>query len=297
MRSSKKTRNSVGTTTSRMHSLSTLAVTGGLLLSSLSTQLSAAETNYGTKEGYTHTAEQLGTGLTPPLGISTLKDAMRSSSDSDNHLTLNTEHVLWFGGGIWISNIGTSLYIDGDQDGYFSAFSLTIDADTDYSQADVYATVDIRRSGGERESLHTTETFSIYGNSLTDEYRVDIELIRNYPIGDYDLFINLVDANNHALLVDSVGPSDISNLSRLPLESEDLDDDPVHFVPATPIHSHTINPDIRIVEHAGASSTWLLLALGIPILFHRLKNTQSDRKINNRTGLSTTYDAFIIPEH
>jgi hypothetical protein len=51
------------------------------------------------------------------------------------------------------------------------------------------------------------------------------------------------------------------------------------------------------VEHAGASSTWLLLALGIPILFHRLKNTQSDRKINNRTGLSTTHDAFIIPEY
>jgi hypothetical protein len=268
---------SAGITTSWTHTLSTLAIAGGLLLSGWSTQVSSAEANYRTKEGYTHKTEQLGTSLTPPLEISSLIGTMKSSSSNDNHLAPNPEHVLWFDGGVWISNIGTSLYIDSDQDGYFSAFTLTIDADTDYSQADVYATIDIQRSGGERESLHTSGTFSIYGNSLTDEYRVDIELIRNYPIGDYDLFINLVDANDHAQ-VDSVGPTDISNLSRLPLESEDLDNDPAHFVPASPIHTPTINTDIRVVEHAGASSTWILLAWGILILFRRLKTPYTIEK-------------------
>ena len=165
------------------------------------------------------------------------------------------------------------LYVDNDQDGYFSGFSITIDADTDYSQADVYATIDLQRSEGERERLHTTGTFSIYGNSLTDEYRVDIELVRNYPIADYDLFINLVDANDHAV-VDRVSAYDMSNLSGLPLESEELDDDPAPIEPATPYQQPTANNDIRVVEYSGASSIWLLLAIGMAGFYRRLKITQ-----------------------
>jgi hypothetical protein len=264
-------------TTGRPHSMPLLAIAGGLLLASIGTQVSATETSYRIKEGHTYKEDQLGANLTPPLGINTSVGAMKSASGNDNHLTLNPEHVLWLDGGIWITDVGTLLYIDNDQDGYFSGFSLTIDADTEYSHADVYATIDIERSRGERERLHTTGTFSIYGNSLTDEYRIDIELVRNYPIGDYDLFIDLVDANNHAV-VDSVGAYDFSNLSRLPLESEELDDDPAPFEPATPVHIPVINTDIRVVEYSGANSIWLLLALGIPAIVRRLKNSKSNQK-------------------
>lgn len=288
--------NPANSTNSWQQCAPTLVIIGGLALSSISTPLSAAETSYRAYEGLSHQTEQAGTNFTPAVGVSTLTGAMRSAPSNDNHLTLNPQHVLWFDGGIWISNIGTSLYIDNDQDGYFSAFSLTIDADTDYSQADVYATIDIRRSGGERETLHTTGTFSIYGNSLSGEYRVDIELVRNYPIGDYDLFINLVDANNHAL-VDRVGPNDISNLSRLPLESEELDNVPAPYTSGAPDHTPTINTDIRVVEHSGSSSTWLLLALGIPVIVRYLKNTKSNRKANSGGGLSSSRAAASISGH
>lgn len=273
---------------------SIFALVGSLALSSTSTPLSAAETSYRAYEGLTHQTEHADTGLTPPIGTSNLTDALKNASSNDNHLTLNPQHVLWLDGGIWITNIGTSLYVDNDQDGYFSAFSLTIDADTDYSQADVYATIDVQRSGGERETLHTTGTFSIYGNSLSDEYRVDIELVRNYPIGDYDLYINLVDANNHAL-VDSVGPNDISNLSRLPLESLELDNDPAPYTTAAPSHTPTINTDIRVVEYSGSSSIWLLLALGIPAINRRLKNTTPNRKANSEDALSSGHATSSIP--
>ncbi|MFT5893686.1 MAG: hypothetical protein ACI8VW_000552 [bacterium] len=259
-----------------LRSMSVLAIAGCLLLTGVSTRTTAAETSYRSNEGHTYNAEQLGADLTPPLGINSVEGAMKNAPGNDNHLTLNAGHVLWFGGGIWVTNVGTLLYTDKDQDGYFSGFSLTIDADTDYSQADVYATIDVQRIEGERERLHTTGTFSLYGNSLTDEYRVDIELVRNYLIGDYDLFINLVDANDHTL-VDRVGPNDISNLSYLPLESEEFDYEPAPFEPATPMHTPNINKDIRVVEHAGASSTWLLLAMGIPFITRRFKNARLNK--------------------
>lgn len=248
-----------------------LSALGILLLASISTPISAAETQYRSKEGHTHTADRLGADIAPALGIDTFNNLLKSTPDDGNHLTIGTDHFLWFGGNIWITDIGTLLYSDDDQDGYFSGFSLTIDADTEYSQADVYATIDVQRSQGERERLHTTDSFSIYGNSLTDEYRIDIELVRNYPIGDYDLFVNLIDANDHEV-VDSVGAYDISNLYRLPLESEDFDNDPALINPITQFPPAAINSDIRVVEHAGAGSTWLLLVLGIPAIARRLKN-------------------------
>lgn len=253
-----------------LHRIANIAATGFLLLVSLSTSLSAAETSYRSEEGPAHTADEIGSGLTPVLGISASNSLLKSAPENDNHLTITTNNILWYGGDIWITDIGTLLYIDDDQDGYFSGFSLTIDADTDYSHADVYATIDVRRSQGERERLHTTGSFSIYGNSLTDEYRIDIELVRNYPIGDYDLFVNLVDANDHAVL-DTVGANDISNLSRLPLESEEFDNDPAPITPVTQIHSSTTNSNIRVVEHSGAGSAWLLLALGIPAIIRQAK--------------------------
>ena len=105
---------------------------------------------------------------------------------------------------------------------------------------------------------------------MSDEYRIDIELVRNYPIGDYDLFIDLIDANDHAI-VDSVSAYEVSNLSRLPLESEEFDNDPAPITPVTQIHSPTINSNIRVVEHSGAGSAWLLLALGIPAIVRQAK--------------------------
>ena len=258
------------------HSSKAVTLLAGLLWATSSAQLYAAPSNYRITEGHTHSEDNLGSDLPPSLDLAALTTLSKTTPSDDNHLTLRPEHALWFNNGIWIADIGTLLYLDDDQDGYFSGFSLNIDADTDYAHADVYAAIDIQRTEGERERLHTTGTFSIYGNSLSDEYRVDIELVRNYPIGDYDLFVSLIDANNHAV-VDNLGPSELTNMSRLPLESEDYDNSPAYYEPQPPIQPSAINADIRAVEYSGANSVWLLLALGIPTLSRR----------RNKTHLST----------
>lgn len=187
---------------------------------------------------------------------------LNGPSDQPSQLDdLAPRHILWFGSDFWIADIGTLLYRDADRDGYFSGFSLTIDADTQYSHAEVYAAIDMQLPQGTRERLHTTGTFNLYGNSLTDEYRIDIELVQNYPIGHYDLFVNLVDAYDHSVL-DTVDASEFSNLSGLPLESEDMDHQPQTSHPVTPATTTpNNNTNIRVTEYSGALNVWALLAL------------------------------------
>ena len=266
-RNSSKTRQ---TTNRQRLSHGLFALMGSLLILGANQPTHAAQSNYRAAEGHTQTAKQLGSGLMTMQEYSAAPALQKNASSNDNHLTGHREPVLWLHRDIWITNIGTLLYKDDDQDGYFSGFSLTIDADTEYSHADVYVAIDVQRPEGERERLHTTGTFSLYGNSIADEYRVEIELVSNYPIGDYDLFVSLIDANNDAI-VDQVDAYDMSNLSRLPLESEDVDNDPTPLNPTHPVQPQQINADIRVVEYSGAGSAWLLLALGIPALLRRTR--------------------------
>lgn len=166
-------------------------------------------------------------------------------------------HPVWTNDEAWITDIGTLLYRDDDSDGYFAGFSLTLDSDTRYQHTEVHAIIDVQGPLGVREFLHKTATFSLHGNTLSDEYRVDIELVRNYPAGEYDLFIDLIDSSSHRIL-DSVSARDFSNLSALPLESEDLD-----LQVNTPLEPEPIasNDDVRVVEYAGASGGVLLMML------------------------------------
>jgi len=237
-----------------------LAISGALLLAGA--QIANAAPLYKSTEGHTHSANQLGqlgTELVPPLIPNTNDQALKRTLINDNHLTYYRDDGLFFGDDIWITAISTLLYADSDLDGYFSAFSLSVDADTHYSQADVYINIDIQRTDGLRERLHSTDSFNIYGNSLTDEYRIEIELLRNYPIGNYDLFVDLVNANNN---------------DGLPLESDDFDINPAPGVSSAPILGPTTNSDIRVVEHSGASSLWLLIAFAIPAVLRRLKKAK-----------------------
>ncbi len=195
-----------------------------------------------------------------------LKQAQQDAAHAIS--SLETSHFLLHGSDIWIASIGTLLFTDRDRDGYFSSFSLTIDADTRYSHAEVFANIDVLLPDGTREHLHSTATFDIYGNAFSDEYRVDIDLLQNYPIGEYDLHVELVDAYT-SRVVDQLGARDLSNLSRLPLESASDDEvllvDPaIEFVDDSPARS-----DIRVVEHAGSTGVWTLFGLLMATLLMR----------------------------
>ena len=147
------------------------------------------------------------------------------------------------------------------KDGYHAGFSLTVDADTGYSDFDVYLAIDIQRSYGSVESLHTSEVFPLYGRSAADDYRMDIELVRNYPADHYDLIIELRDAYSHQRL-DSVSAYEFSNLRNLPLESEehDLDYHDDSDYPPNP-HVPFYNDDIHVEEHAGSVGWLMALAM------------------------------------
>jgi hypothetical protein len=202
--------------------------------------------------------------------------------------------LTWYVQDTWITDVGTLLYGDEDNDGYYTGLSLSLDADTRYTDIDVYTTIDLQRIPGTRERLHTSGLFTLSGDSLNDEYRIDIDLLRNYPIGSYDLYIDLYDAHDHRML-DGIDASHFSNLAALPLESEDFDSiaylgshPDIHPVREPPVRSD----DIRVQEYAGSAGwiTTLILAgilcvrLGTaaascrtPLTWRKLCQSQSER--------------------
>ena len=170
----------------------------------------------------------------------------------------------------WLNEVGTLLFNDSDGDGYFSSLSLSLDADTEFSSVDVYATIDIQSALSPNrffnERLHTTQPFTVYGRSLADEYRVDIDLVSNYSPDIYDLQITLVDAYSHDIL-DRVDAQVFRNLSSLSLESQDNVD---VFVPVNNRPVRPGNDSVRVEEFAGSSGAGLLsLFLGALILRSR----------------------------
>jgi hypothetical protein len=117
----------------------------------------------------------------------------------------------------WIYDASIDLFSDLDRDGYYAGIDLNFDADTVYSFADVYAVIYLSYDFGPWNEYAVTEDFTILGASGDDEYFVETELVSGYITGDYDVLIELFDADN-GVFVASFGPEDSSQLSYLPLE-------------------------------------------------------------------------------
>lgn len=248
---------------------------GALLLSISTAQPGWAATpdpdlsigTYRSSEGATRTPAQLGEALSIPL----LPDPAAALATRHKSGDLQTDLYSddWYLQEAWITDIGLLLYNDADNDGYFAGFSLSVDADSSYSDADVYLSIDIQRPFHRVENLHTSNVFPVYGQSAADEYRIDIELINNYPPDHYDLIIELRDAYDNQTL-ERVTSADFSNLRALPLESEDSDSsryepDYGSQYPDTPIY----NDDIRVDEHAGGFGWLMGMALGLSLVARR----------------------------
>ncbi|MEM9209455.1 MAG: choice-of-anchor H family protein, partial [Pseudomonadota bacterium] len=120
-------------------------------------------------------------------------------------------------GDFWIYDADVLLFGDDDRDGFFFGIDLLFDADTIYSSARVYAVLYLSLNGGPWNEYAVTEDFRINGASSDDEYVVVTELQSGYPTGEYDLLIELFDANTGAFLAD-FGPESSSSLSFLALE-------------------------------------------------------------------------------
>ncbi|NND91783.1 MAG: hypothetical protein HKN42_13055 [Granulosicoccus sp.] len=200
-------------------------------------------------------------------------------------------HIPWSAEDAWITDIGMLLFSDQDQDGYYTGFSLTLDADTRHNELDVYVSLDIQRTFAQSERLHISDTFTLYGNSPSDEYRIEIELVQHYPAGLYDVRLTLHDAYDHRQL-DSISAADFTNLSDLPLESEELD---FYLQPGNGQQhpdSSFDNDDIRVIEHAG-SAGWLLATSLFLVLLQRVGPTSMRRWRPSGNRLLSSHRGYL----
>jgi hypothetical protein len=122
----------------------------------------------------------------------------------------------------WVYEADVILFADDDRDGYFYGIDLLIDADTVYSEADVYAVVYLSLDGGPWNEYAATEDFTLFGATGDDAYVLVTELMSGYPQGSYDLLIELFDAWDGSFLA-SLGPEESSELGYLPLEDFERD--------------------------------------------------------------------------
>ena len=121
-----------------------------------------------------------------------------------------------------IYNASTRLFDDIDNDGFYTYLRVNFDIDTDYFDADVYVRLFMRGSSGNWIEFYQSGVFSIYGSSATDDYEVETELVAGFPPDDYDVLIEVYDADYGDLVVE-YGPLESSALSFLPLEDVSFD--------------------------------------------------------------------------
>jgi hypothetical protein len=145
----------------------------------------------------------------------------------------------------WFYLADVELYGDSDRDGYYSGIDLLFDVDTYYSAADIYAVAYLSYEGGPWEEYAVTEDFTIFGSSGSDDYVIVTDLVSGYPRGDYDILIEVFDADTSEFLA-WFGPDDTSELAFLPLEDMDRD------APAT---------ETRITVNSGGGGSIDLLLL------------------------------------
>jgi len=159
---------------------------------------------------------------------------------------------------------------------------LLFDADTIYAAAKVYAVVYLSLDLGPWNEYGMTEDFWIFGASGDDEYVLVTELMSGYPSGDYDLLIELFDADDNSFLA-SFGPDETSALSLLPLEDFDRDE-PIALKPVAVSHGG-----------GGASGAWTISILLLMLV------VSAGRKIWRRRNdalvrIDSPAPCWVIPE-
>ncbi|MFK7890632.1 MAG: choice-of-anchor H family protein [Granulosicoccus sp.] len=170
---------------------------------------------------------------------------------------VENSHTEWTHHDVRITEIGLLLFNDEDRDGYFTRFSMTIDAEARYHEERVYAAIDLMDSALNTEVLHVTDDFSLYSNTASNDYQVDLDLVRNYSTDFYNLKVSLHSAIDNRVL-DYVNAPTMSNLRSVPLESEDLDR-LTHNDGLIEPGSDFSNADIRVNEYAGSASILLIV--------------------------------------
>ena len=145
------------------------------------------------------------------------------------------------------------LVTDIDQDGYYQEFGVRFDADTEFGSADVYAEMYLSLEGGPWQHYYSSDVFTIYGDSLDDQYEVVSTLVEGFPPGSYDVLIDLYEVGVDGVVA-SFSSDDTNSLYGLPLEDSSWDE-----------------PEVIIIveDDHGGSVGWGLLSVLIMLAFRR----------------------------
>ena len=191
--------------------------------------------------------------LVPQAKMSAGAHSVKNTQQSAPALLLSAKgQVANLNNDFWIYDAWVSLDTDLDHDGYYHGFTLEFDADSYFNSVAVYARLYLAR-GEVFQEYHTTSVFIIEGEDDSDALVVESELLSGFKPGDYEILIELYDANNDELVAVYDGYED-ADLSLLPLESKDYDQ--VYVEPVVVVHEH------------GGSIGYLLLP-GLFLLFIR----------------------------
>ncbi len=158
----------------------------------------------------------------------------------------------------WFYAADVELFNDRDLDGYYHGIDILFDADTYFTEAEVYAVLYLSLEGGPWNEFAATENFTIFGAVPDDDYVVVTELVAGYPTGDYDVLIELFDAFDDSFVA-FIGPEDTSELAFLPLEDADRD---------KPVFTDSV---VIVEGGGGAAGGILLLALTVAALKRRYR--------------------------
>ncbi len=192
-----------------------------------------------------------------------------AETNSDDSLTQRSR---FFRSPAIIVDVGTLLFSDGDRDGFFSGFTVSVDIDIidfSYREIPVFVRVFLRPPGEPFQLFHVSDRFRVFNSLVADTYRIESELVSNFPAGYYDMQLELVDAGTGEVL-DVVDERSHRALVGLPLESLDETGVLTQLTPVgiggSPTPSSSLNDatlddgpvrEAIVREHVGA--LWLLL--------------------------------------
>jgi len=191
------------------------------------------------------------------------KEGFRSESGPAEKLTLTTSYMRDANFNIY--NVSSNLISDMDYDGFYPRFSITIDVDTLYDSAYVYAKIYLSYEGGPWSYMASTNTYQIYSDSALDAFTIETELSNGFYAGYYDVRIELYDADYNEWLV-SYGPYEDSSLNALPLEDTYNDNFYDNYITE---FVYPVTTEVYVSGH-GSMSSWLLVTLGLILIARRL---------------------------
>lgn len=195
-----------------------------------------------------------------PKSSTSLKSSLKEDNENDIAKSFpreivkraNEAHLLW------IYDAGVTLFRDTDNDGYYQSLDLSFDVDTNLGHAYVFAVVYLGDQYTYKE-IHTTSVFSIYGDSAGDEFIISSELLQGFPPNDYDILIEVYDAETGELH-DFYDHTQDPDLSLVSLESSEYE-----YQQTTPIYSSVV----ATTERGGSMGILLPISVLAFAMFRR----------------------------